>query len=276
MMGQRASLMRADGVRVDIDGRTIVDGVRLSVAAGEMAGLIGPNGAGKTTLLRVLAGVQPAAHGDVRVGDAPLLALRARERARRLAYVPQDTTLDFDFTAHDVVLMGRHPHVGRFEPLRPADYEVARTMLAEAGATRLAGQLVTTLSGGERQLVHLAKALAHEPDVLLLDEPVAALDLRHQLQVLGLLRRQATRGLAVVAVLHDLEHAARFCDRLFLLDGGRLVAAGTPREVLTEKTLADVYGVRAVVDDDVATGALRVTALDVMSGPQADARPDRA
>jgi iron complex transport system ATP-binding protein len=181
-----------------------------------------------------------------------------------VAYVPQDTTLDFDFTARDVVLMGRHPHVGRFEPLRVVDHDITDAMLAETGASRLAGQLVTTLSGGERQLVHLAKALAHQPGVLLLDEPVAALDLRHQLHVLQLLRRQAARGMAVVAVLHDLDQAARFCDRLALMHAGRLVAAGSPREVLTEDSLAEVYGVHAVVADDVTTGALRITALDVL------------
>ncbi len=256
--------LRADGITVEIDGRTIVDDVTLAAQPGQVLGLIGPNGAGKTTLVRVLAAVATPARGEVRVGGRALRRLPARERARQVAYVPQDTALDFDFTARDVVLMGRHPHVGRFEPLRVADHDITDAMLAEAGASHLAGQLVTTLSGGERQLVHLAKALAHQPEVLLLDEPVAALDLRHQLHVLQLLRRQADRGLAVIAVLHDLEQAARFCDRLALMQHGRLVVSGHPREVLTHTSLAEVYGVNAVVVDDVTTGALRITALDVL------------
>ncbi|NDL59009.1 heme ABC transporter ATP-binding protein [Phytoactinopolyspora mesophila] len=258
--------LRAEGVGIDIDGRAIVHDVSLVAEPGQVLGLIGPNGAGKTTLVRALAAVTAPARGVVTIADRPVRRMQARERARQIAYVPQDTALDFDFTARDVVLMGRHPHVGRFEPLRVIDHDVTDAMLAETGASHLAGQLVTTLSGGERQLVHLAKALAHQPDVLLLDEPVAALDLRHQLHVLQLLRRQAARGMAVVAVLHDLDQAARFCDRLALMHAGRLVAAGSPREVLTEESLAEVYGVHAVVADDVTTGALRITALDVLPG----------
>ncbi|MER6527364.1 ABC transporter ATP-binding protein [Streptomyces sp. NPDC001508] len=261
--------LAAERIRVVLDGRALVDDVSLRVEPGQVLGLIGPNGAGKSTLMRALAGVTAPAGGDVSVGGERLLGMSSRERARRVAYVPQDTMLDFEFTGRDVVLMGRHPHVGRFTPLRPGDYEIADSALTETGAACFANQPVPTLSGGERQLLHLAKALAQQPNVLLLDEPVAALDLRHQLHVLSLLRTQARagHGLAVVAVLHDLGHAARFCDRLALLHEGRLVTSGPPSDVLTEQHLADVYGVRCAVADDPATGSLRVTALDVLDEP---------
>ncbi|ASO20593.1 iron complex transport system ATP-binding protein [Actinoalloteichus hoggarensis] len=262
----------AESVGVLLDGRPVLDDVDLAVCPGEVLALVGANGAGKSTLLSTLAGLRRPDRGAVRLNGTPLRSLRPRAVAGRIAHVPQDTRLDFDFTARQVVLMGRHPHLGRFAPLRAEDERIADEALRTAGVLRWADQEVTTLSGGERQLVHIAKALAQQPEVLLLDEPVAALDLRHQLLVLQLLRRLAATGTALVVVLHDLDQAARFCDRVALLHEGRVLADGTADEVLTEQNIALAYRVRSVVRRDPDTRCPRVVPLDVIdtrSGDQA-------
>ncbi|APU15371.1 MULTISPECIES: heme ABC transporter ATP-binding protein [Actinoalloteichus] len=260
----------AEGVGVVIDGRPVLTDVELAVRPGEVLALVGPNGAGKSTLLSALAGLRRPDSGTVRLGEKPLRTLRPRTVARSLAHVPQDTRLDFDFTARQVVLMGRHPHLGRFAPLRAEDEGIADQALRTAGAERWADQEVTTLSGGERQLVHIAKALTQQPEVLLLDEPVAALDLRHQLHVLQLLRNLSTEGTALVVVLHDLDQAARFCDRVALLHEGRVLADGTPEHVLTEQNIALAYQVRSVIRRDPDTRCLRVIPLDIIDTRSGD------
>ncbi|AUS77022.1 heme ABC transporter ATP-binding protein [Actinoalloteichus sp. AHMU CJ021] len=256
----------AEEVSVVIDGRPVLVDVTVRVRSGEVMALVGPNGAGKSTLLSVLAGLRRPEGGDVRLDGTPTRSLRPRVLARSLAHVPQDTALDFEFTSRQVVLLGRHPHLRRFAPVGPEDERIADQALRDAGADRWSDQEVTTLSGGERQLVHIAKALAQEPRVLLLDEPVAALDLRHQLHVLRLLRELARRGTAVVAVLHDLNQAARFCDRVALLHQGGLLADGPPELTLTRENIAVAYGVRVVVRHDPDTRSPRVVPLDIDEG----------
>ncbi|WP_016701038.1 heme ABC transporter ATP-binding protein [Actinoalloteichus spitiensis] len=256
----------AEEVSVVIDGRPVLVDVTVPVRAGEVLALVGPNGAGKSTLLSVLAGLRRPERGEVRLDGVSTRSLRPRVLARSLAHVPQDTALDFEFTSRQVVLLGRHPHLRRFSPVGPEDERIADQALRDAGADRWSDQEVTTLSGGERQLVHIAKALAQQPRVLLLDEPVAALDLRHQLHVLRLLRTLAGRGTAVVAVLHDLNQAARFCDRVALLHRGGLLADGPPERTLTRENIAVAYGVRVVVRHDPDTRSPRVVPLDIDEG----------
>jgi iron complex transport system ATP-binding protein len=253
--------LRVRELAVALSGKRVVDGVNLDVDAGEVVGLVGPNGAGKSTLLKAMAGVLPVTAGDIRLGDVPVGRSRPRELARRLAYVPQDTAMPFDFRVRDVVVMGRYVHHGRFSPTTPSDYAHADAALEVVGATRLARHLVTRLSGGERQLVHFARAIAQQPQAILLDEPTAALDLHHQVHVLSLLRKQAGQGRAIAVVLHDLNHAARFCDRIVLLNGGHVEASGPPEQVLTAARLAETYDVTATVRLDEDTHARRVTAL---------------
>ncbi len=237
MMG---TTLTARAVAARLGGRQVLAGVDLTLSPGSLTAIIGPNGAGKTTLVRVMAGLVTPEAGTVLFGERPLSALSARERARAVAYLPQGGTVAWPLPAADVVALGRVPHGGG-PGTGPIDPAVARAMRA-TDSEAFAGRAVTTLSGGERARVLLARALAVEAPVLICDEPVAALDPRHQLAVMGVLAAEARKGRAVAVVMHDLALAARYADRVAILAEGRLAAAGTPREVLTPAMLAAVFG----------------------------------
>ena len=225
-----------------------VTGLDFSVAGGEVLGVIGPNSAGKTTLVRLLTRVVAPDGGEIRVDGVPLNRLDARALARRVAVVPQTLPHGFPFTVGELVLMGRYPYgAGRlFES--DEDREVAHDAMTAVGVAHLAAAPLEVLSGGERQRAVIARALAQRPQILVLDEPTAHLDLRYQEACGTLLRRLAADGVAVVLVSHDLNLAAELADRLLLLAGGRAVALGPPPDVLAAPTLEAVFGARVVVD----------------------------
>jgi iron complex transport system ATP-binding protein len=254
-------MIRAQGVSYGVNGKQIVENVSLEVETGEFVGIIGPNGAGKTTLLKLLGGVIAPPSGAIMLDDQPLASLKPRTIARSVATVPQDTRLDFSFSVRQVVMMGRHPHLGRFDVEGPQDYALVDAALAQLGIDDLADRPITTLSGGERQRVFLAKALVQQPQVLLLDEPIAALDPHHQFNVLKLFKRLSREQQAVIVVLHDLNLAARFCDRIALLHAGRLVDCGKPTAVLTEDALRQIYRIEAAVRHDPLIDTISITAL---------------
>jgi len=256
-----AAVLEASDICVRRGGSPLLSEVGLTCSAGEVVGLIGPNGAGKSTLLRVLAGVARPDTGAVRVAELSVARTRPRQLARVLALVEQAPRFDFAFTARDLVLMGRHAYVDRFGIEGPDDLAIAHRALATVGMTAFADRDVTTLSGGERQLVAIARGLAQQPQVLLLDEPTSALDLGHQLTVLELASRVAADDVGIVVAMHDLDLAARMCDRLVLLVDGRVIATGSPDAVLTAPLLRRAYAVDAVVDPDPRTGAPTVAAL---------------
>jgi len=212
--------------------------------SGEFWGIIGPNGAGKSTLLRLLAGLWRPAGGFIEIDGRPLRAVAPRDRARRIAFLPQQTPADLPATAREIVLMGRFPH-RRFGLFDSADdRRIAARALAAMQAERFADRPMTTLSGGEAQRVHIAAVIAQQPAVLLLDEPTASLDLYHQLSIFTLLRSLTQRdGVAVVVVTHDINLAARFCSKVLLLHDGRPVVCGCPSDVIRPQVLAPVYGV---------------------------------
>jgi iron complex transport system ATP-binding protein len=234
----------------------VVDAVSLEVGAGEVVGLLGPNGAGKTTLMRAAIGLVPAL-GTIALGDAPLAALSPRDRALRAAYIPQDHAIAWAITVEALITLGRLPHRSGEAADRAA---VARAIAAMdlAGFERRA---VTALSGGERARVLIARALAQETPLLLADEPTAGLDPAHQLALMATLRRLARTGHGVMVALHDLGLAARWCDRIVLMQAGRKVAEGTPNEVLTSERLATVYGIEAHLGADAAGPILVPTGL---------------
>jgi len=233
----------AERLRFAYEGHRVVDDIGLEVGGGELVGIIGPNGAGKSTLVRLLAGVAVPQEGRVLLDGEPLLARSRRDIARAIALLPQDPRVEFPFTVLEVVLMGRAPYLGGLGFAAGDDVAMARAALVRLGLEGMEARGLDTLSGGERQRVFLARALVQDPQVLLLDEPTTHLDLRHQSAILDVVReRVRRRGVAAVAVLHDLNLAAVACDRLVLLAGGRLVAAGAAAHVLTTERITDAFG----------------------------------
>jgi len=257
-----AVLLRAEDVRYRVGGRALLGGVTLELHAGQILGLVGPNGAGKSTLLKVLGGLWRGAEGRIELLGEPLARQSARQVARTVAHVPQITDLSAPFTVRQIIMMGRTPHLGRFTLESAHDRQIAEHAMRRTQTLALAERMIGTLSGGERQRVLIARALTQEPRVLLADEPTANLDVGHQLGVLELLQRLAREdALGVLLAVHDLELAARFCDRLVLLHEGRVHAEGPAADVLTTEHLRAVYGVRAVPFPDPVSGYLRL-ALD--------------
>jgi len=260
---QATPLLRAEGISYRREGRHILRGVTCSVAPGELVGLIGPNGAGKSTLIKVIGGLWSGAEGEIALLGQPLARYSSRQIARVIAQVPQITVLDFPFTVRQVVMMGRNPHLGRFELETDRDRRAADCALRRTQTLDLADRLIGTLSGGERQRVLIARALTQQPRLLLLDEPTANLDLQHQMGIMTMVRSLIQEdGLGAVAAVHDLELAAHFCDRLVLLHQGIIYAEGTPDEVLTPDHLRAVYGVDVRPYPDPITGHLRLAVLD--------------
>jgi iron complex transport system ATP-binding protein len=301
-----APVLELDGVTVRYGDRTVLDDVSLRVRRGEFLALVGPNGAGKTTLLRTVNGLVTPDAGAVRVAGTDTGALSVRRLARRVATVPQETSVGFDFPVRDLVAMGRTAHRSRFSRTAESDRAAVRRALDRTDTAAFADRAVGSLSGGERQRVVLARALAQSAPLLLLDEPTASLDINHQVRVLGLVRDlvgAATRDPAggngadsgrgrtgageegsgetsadpehgrrtAVAAIHDLDLAARFCDRVALLADGQVQAVGPPHEVLDEDRLAAAYGVATAVRENAVTGTPTVTAL----GERAERRAGR-
>ncbi len=246
------SILCARDIRVMIDAKPLLDSVTAALYAGEMVGLIGPNGAGKTTLLRVLAKLLEPDSGAVTLDQIPLAQITSSVFARRCAYLAQGAHAHWPLAVERVVALGRLPHLDWRQPLGDDDKCAIESAMTAAEVEHLRARAVTTLSGGERMRVLLARIFAARPQIILADEPIAALDPYHQLHVMELLREHAHASgelRAVLAVLHDLNLAARFCDRLILMAGGAIVCEGAPRAVLTAENLQKVYGVRARIID---------------------------
>jgi iron complex transport system ATP-binding protein len=240
----------------------VLDGVSLSAARGSIVGLIGPNGSGKTTLIRLLSGTLRPTAGTVVIDGMPIETLSRREMARRVAVVPQDTHVTFDFSAIEIVLMGRYAHLGAFALEGPDDFAIARQALASTGTTALESRRFATLSGGEKQRVVIASALAQASDVLLLDEPTTALDVGFQFEIATLLKQlNRDRGTTMVVSTHDLNLAATLCTELILLRGGRVLAQGTTGDVLTATNIRRLYNVDADVTFHQRAGHLTVVPI---------------
>ncbi|MBE0634399.1 ABC transporter ATP-binding protein, partial [Candidatus Bipolaricaulota bacterium] len=219
----------------------------LEVPSGSASALIGPNGSGKSTLLRVISGVLRPQSGAVFLDGDPIARRSTRDLARHLAMVEQERAMGFDFLVREVVALGRIPHRARFAGQTQADVQTIRHAMELADVCALANRSIHAISGGERQRVYLALALAQEPAVLLLDEPTTHLDLRHQTEFMSIVRQQATEGMTVLIAIHDLTVAAQVADRMALMGDGQMIVAGTPGDVLTAENIESTFGVRAIV-----------------------------
>ena len=240
-------LLEATQVSLQRNGRKLLDEVSLHLQAGELLGLIGPNGAGKSTLLQILAGLLPASQGQVYLGGEKLESIPAAQRSCQLAWLEQNGQINWPLTVERLVALGRLPHLSGWQKPAGKDTAAIEHALQATDIEKLRERDASTLSGGERTRVLLARALAAEPEILLADEPVAALDPGHQLQTMELLREFAQGSRGCIVVLHELSLAARYCDRLYLLDKGQVVEHGAVAQVLSAKNLGTVYGVECAI-----------------------------
>jgi iron complex transport system ATP-binding protein len=263
MSSERVSVLSCEQVSFAYGAVEVLSTISCEVSAGEILGLLGPNGSGKSTLVRLMSGVRVPRIGRVIYNGRDLRTYNRDELARAIAVVPQETAIELPFSVLEVVLMGRSPYLGKFGFESTHDLAVAQRAMAQTGVASLAAREVHALSGGERQRVILARALAQEPRILLLDEPTAFLDIKHQVAVYDLMKQLSReQGLAVVAILHDLNLAALYCDRLALLKAGRVFCQGTPDQVLTYVNIKAVYETEVYIDLNDITGKVQVLPLD--------------
>jgi len=250
-----------NNISLTIGGADILQDVSSTLRPGEMVGLIGPNGAGKTSLLKSILGLTKLTSGHITLADQDIFALPAKKRAKILAYAAQGAPVYWPLYVERIVALGRIPHLNPWQKLRPEDEAAIDNALSITDCQHLKGRIATTLSGGERARVLLARSLATGAPYILADEPVASLDPLHQIQVMDILKQQASAGGAVLVVLHDLGLAARYCDRLILLDQGRLIDQDTPEKILSDQNLARIFGVSAHRWTDGRENFLSMSAL---------------
>jgi iron complex transport system ATP-binding protein len=263
-------MLEARDITINYGEREAIAGVSLQAAPHEVTAIIGPNGAGKSTLMRALNGAKKIAHGEILLDGKPLHTFSRLAVSRRIAVVAQEAELRFPVTVMEFVLGGRYAwsSTGAWGWETERDLDAARLAISETELETFEGRLMNELSGGERQRAVLARALATEAAILLLDEPTANLDLAHQATVLSLVRERCDeKGAAAIVVTHDLNLAAEFADRVLLIKSGRTLATGTPREVLTPELLGEVFEIRVLVDAHPVTGAPRITPVHKQSAP---------
>lgn len=253
--------LKASALTFEVEGKRLLDNVSLSVARGELLGIIGPNGAGKTTLLRMLSGILKPKSGSIIIEGRMMSEMTVKEVAQRIAIVPQTPGFTYGFTCLEVVMMGRYPFMGRFQIESMKDASIAIEAMRLTDTEQFAGRHVTTLSGGERQRVFLARALAQQPRVMLLDEPTSNLDISHQLKLFEIVKKLTSSGMAAIAAIHDISLASRYCDRIVILNHGGSLADGAPSAVLTAENIAAAFGVSARVHRDPITGLLAISVL---------------
>lgn len=241
MLDNSKSTLKVDKLSYVRVEKKILSDISLNIPSGKFIGLLGPNGAGKSTLLKVMAGFLEPNDGAVLLDDINLKRRKERDIAKKIAYMPQTTHIDFAFTVEQIVLMGRHPHVKRWKKETSDDYKIAETAMQFTGIIHLKERYVNTLSGGERQLVFLARAITQQTPFLLLDEPTSDLDIHHQVQICQLILHLKKEGKTIIAVIHDLNLAARYCDEIVLMKEGRVIANGDVEHIFISEQLEFAY-----------------------------------
>lgn len=246
-------LVEVIGIDVSYGAKKVLETISLHVEKGEIFGIIGPNGAGKTTLIKAMSRIIAPENGEIHLNDQNLDSFSFRELAQKIAVVPQGFSINFDYTVRDIVMMGRHPYIGRLSSATSQDLEICDNAMRLANVAHLAASSINEISGGERQRVFIARALTQEPRILLLDEATSNLDISHRIEILNIIR-DLSAEVTVISVFHDLNLAAYYCDRLIMLKDRRVFAVGEPTDVLTQETIHAVYGIDVLVKTHPLTG----------------------
>jgi iron complex transport system ATP-binding protein len=254
-------MLKVEEIHARYGDTKILEDICFSAKEGRLLGIIGPNGSGKTTLLKVISSIIKPEIGTVILDNFDIVRMKKRDIAKKMAVVPQESSTSFSFTAIEVVLMGRTPHLKRFETEDSKDFEIARRCMRMTDCLNLAERPIDELSGGELQKVIIARALAQEPKILLMDEPTSHLDIKNQIEILDLMKKLADDGLTVISVLHDINMAARYCDELILLKDGKIVSAGITEDVLTTKNIKNVFGISVSIKRDPLTGSFSLSII---------------
>lgn len=248
-------MINIKNINFNYDEKPVLKNINLHVKAGELVSIIGPNGSGKTTLLKCISGILPLKSGQITLGGRDISSYKKKELAKLMAFVSQNTSIEFAFSVTDIVLMGRSPYLGPFQSETLEDLKIAFDAMEMTNITYIKDKKVTEISGGERQRVVIASALAQTPKLLLLDEPVSSLDIQHQMEVMGILRRlTAEKNITVVTVLHDLNLAAEYSDEVILLKDGNVIKSGKPCEVITEDNIDYVYNTSIYMTKNPVSG----------------------
>jgi iron complex transport system ATP-binding protein len=256
------ALLKLNGIGFRYDGDQVLKNVSFDVAQGEFLGIIGPNGSGKSTLLKIIDGILKAQEGTLHLDGRRLHEFKRSDVAKIIGFVPQDFSMIFPFSVKEIVLMGRAPHLGRLRFESESDCEIARKSMEVTDTECFADRSMNELSAGEVQRVLIARALTQEPRIILLDEPTAYLDIRHQITIFDLIRKlNREQALTVITVTHDINLSSHYCDRILLLKEGAVRGLGAPEKVITESTIRDVYDTLVMVDKNPKTGAPRITLI---------------
>lgn len=242
----------------------VLKDINFSIKAGSFLSIIGPNGSGKSTLLKTLNQIYKPNSGEVLLYDKDISSYRKRDIAKEIALVPQSTNVDYEFTVEDIVMMGRHPYKNRFESEDKNDFKIVNESLKLTNTFNLKDRLINQISGGERQRVFIAKALAQKPSIILLDEPTSNLDINHQMDILNLLKKlNQENGLTVVLVIHDINLACRYSDEIILLDDGKISGSGRPEDVVTVEKIEDVYDMKVAIEKNKYTDTIHLTPIEI-------------
>jgi len=262
-------LLNVDGIECRYGSVKVLDELSLSVKPGDFVGILGPNGSGKTTLLKSISRLIKPHKGTILLDNKDIYSLESIDVAKKLAVVPQDTSIGFSFNSLDIVLMGRNPHMSRFQMESKKDMAIAKKAMILTNTWQFANRPINELSGGEKQRVIIARAIAQEPKLLLLDEPLTHLDIINQLEIMDLVKKLSSDGeIIILAVFHDLNLAARYCNSAILLKKGRIISAGILSQVLTSKNIKNVFNVDAIVQKHLVTNSIFIIPLSPQKTPQ--------
>lgn len=238
----------------------VLENISFNIEEGMFTSIIGPNGSGKSTLLKLLSNIYYSESGKILIDNKDINSFKKRDLARKIALVPQDTIIDYEFTVEEIVLMGRHPYKGRFEKENINDFEIVKEALDMTNTYHLKDRVITELSGGERQRVIISRALAQDPSIILLDEPTSHLDINHQIEILNLLKKlNREKGTTIILVIHDINLGIRYSDEIIMLNKGRIIAKGTPEKVITKDNIELAYNMQVEIDRNKHTNAIYLT-----------------